>query len=158
MPVSSTATNASSSATALASSERCVPRGGGGVDVGASGAAAARARCSPASEVARLAQSSSAARGRSGGSVAGLSVIRTLTLVTRQPLAQLRELAAADGERLGLAAQPQHVAIVVADALEGLDVRNRNENAAVRAYEVVLELLLEVLQRLVDEVLAAAVT
>src|SRR6185436_13822975 len=82
----------------------------------------------------------------------------SFALVTRQALAQLRELAATDGERLGFPAQLEHVAIVVADALERFDVRDRDENAAVRAHEVAFELLFELLQRLVDEVLAAAMT
>src|SRR6187551_520866 len=155
MPVSTTATNASSSATELASSERARPRCAA---AGAVVAGEARVRCSLASEVARLAQSTSAARGCGAVSAAALSVIVSFALVTRQALAQLRELASTDGERLRFPAQLQHVAIVVADALERFDVRDCDENAAVRAHKVALELVFELLQRLVDEVFAATMT
>src|SRR5688572_25942050 len=151
MPATMTARNASSSATELESTARCTPRA-------ASGAAAGRVRAalSAPSELARLAHSSSAAGARGGASGWGVSVIGILRSVAGQALAQLRELPPADRERLRLAAQLERVPVLAAGPLESLDVRDGDEHAAMRADEVARELFLELLQRLVDEILAVA--
>src|SRR6185503_21278325 len=77
-------------------------------------------------------------------------------LTPRQPFAQLGQLSAAHGQRLRFAAQPQSVAIFTR-TLERLDVRDGDEQAAMRTHEVLREFFFELLQRLVDEILAAPV-
>src|SRR5690606_21885277 len=69
-----------------------------------------------------------------------------------EPALELGDLAPADRQRLA-AAEPDRVAV---DApFERVDVREAHEDAAVDPDELVRELVLEALQRLVDHVLAA---
>jgi hypothetical protein len=84
-----------------------------------------------------------------------LSSFRSGRSPAAEPFAQLGELPATHGQNVGFSPQSQSVA-AIGSSLQRFDVRDADQQTAMRAHELALELFLELAQRLIDELLPAS--